>query len=86
MAPPGRPLRRAGVGDAHPPPLPGEAVAAARAPHAAQDARPHQLLHDLLEVAPRQIQAPRDVLALHRFRAAVEGNVGHGLERQNQLF
>ncbi len=62
-----------------------QAIAAARAADAAQDAGTHQLLHDLFQVAPGQTQASSDVLTLHRFGAAMIGDVGDRLERENQL-
>ena len=73
------------VADADPAPLPRQAVAAARSAHAAQDAGADQLLHDLFQIAPGQIQAAGDVLTLHRFGAAVIGDVGHRLQGEHQL-
>ena len=73
------------VGDAHPASLPRQAIAAARSAHASQDTGTDQLLHDLFQIAPRQIQATGDVLTLHRFDPAVIGDVGDRLQGEHQL-
>src|SRR5690606_6727724 len=67
------------------PPLPGENIAAPGPAHALQDVGAHQLLHDLLEIALGNALAPVDLLGLHRFGAAVVGNVHHRLEGEQHL-
>ncbi len=73
------------IADPDAPPLARQAIAAARAAHALQDARAHQLLHHLFQIALRHALAGGDLLGLHRFGPRVVGDVDHRLERQQCL-
>src|SRR5260370_40622538 len=70
-------------GDA--PTLACEAIAAAWATHARQDARAHELLQHRLQVSPRDPLPARDLRRLHLQRAGVVGDVQHGFDREQEL-
>src|SRR5690606_4964452 len=66
-------------------PVPAQPVAAARAALAGQDAGPHQMLQDLLEVSLGNPLALCDVTAAHRVIADVESHVEHRLDGEHRL-
>ncbi len=68
----------------NPPPLARQLVSALRPAMSGQDSAAHQMLQNLLQVAARNALAARYVARLHRLRAAIIGDVEHGLDREQQ--
>src|SRR4029077_5506678 len=65
--------------------LAAQAVATARPALAVQDAGPHQMLQDLLEIPFGNALPLGDVAAAHRMLADVEGHVEHGFDSEHGL-
>ena len=73
------------IAEADAAPLARQAIAAARAADADQDAVPHQLLQNRFEIAARDALALGDLGRAHRRPAAIIGDVEHRLDREQQL-